>query len=551
MARVTLPKEAKETIRKNVKFLLTMQMPLAEKLDKIIKPRLLGALRASAGLLRPSGEVKTEEKTKPKQWVGRVKRLAKARKAISKRDGFISAPKLTANNAIVNKEGQTNLMHACIYGNVELIRELLEQGADVNHEDWNGKTALVYAVQFNQLESVRELLRHPDIQTTQKFGETSETVLVKAVKNKQVPIIALLLSQSDLVNKRDIKGRAPLYHAVVLGQGLIVRLLMDAGSNAEDLHDYGGTNALDVAIENNEVDSVRALVFHQNFILEKKLGARIAIMATYLQDLEMMKELKQKGCKFEGLCPESHLPCLFIAYNLGFKPIVDFLISVVTHSILETIVPSGDNLLTLATRKSDFNFISQVLRETSINVNQQDSMKKTALMIAAETGESRIIRLLLDYKADVDLQDSHYRTALMECAMAGHDGCLSLILSAMPRTCLQDQRGRMAMDLAKTDWAFETILEYMYAHPEKQTYEFNERVKRGLVLANRGGRNLSRQVSSSYLLRGSSTMMTDESRKTVPRPNTARASSGRSTVQVLRELSMGRKFHELVDEAFS
>jgi len=170
MVHVTLTKEAKETIRKNVKFLAGLQLPLAEKLDKIVKPRLLVALRASAGILRPNADVRAEEATKPKQWVVRVKRLAKARKAISSREGFLSAPKLTANNAIVNKEGQTNLMHACIYGNVELIRELLEQGADVNHEDWNGKTALVYAVQFNQLESVQELLRHPQIQASQKFG---------------------------------------------------------------------------------------------------------------------------------------------------------------------------------------------------------------------------------------------------------------------------------------------------------------------------------------------------------------------------------------------
>ena len=170
MKKITLKPEVKEAIQKNVKFLSGMQMSLSEKLDKIVKPRLLTALRASSTMYHPTAAIHSEEASKPKQWVGRVKRLAKARKAISSRDGFVSEPKLTATNAIVNKEGQTNLMHACIYGNVELIRQLLEQGADVNHEDWNGKTALVYAVQFNQIESVRELLRHPDIQATQKFG---------------------------------------------------------------------------------------------------------------------------------------------------------------------------------------------------------------------------------------------------------------------------------------------------------------------------------------------------------------------------------------------
>lgn len=384
-------------------------------------------------------------------------------------------------------------------------------------------------------------------------------MLVKAVKNKQVPIIALLLSQSELVNKRDIKGRAPLYHAVVLGQGLIVRLLMDAGATAEDVHDYSGNNALEVAIENNEVDSVRALVFHPNFVLEKKLGARIAIMATYLQDLEMLKELHHKGCKFEGLCPESHMPCLFIAYNLGFQALVDFLIKVVTPTILTMIVPSGDNLLTLAARKCDLKFTSQLLRDTTINVNQQDAVQKTALMIAAETGEVEILKVLLEHSADVDLQDTHYRTALMESAMAGHDECVALLLQQLPRTCLQDHRGRMALDLAKTDWAFAAILDYMYAQPDRQTYEFNERVKRGLVSVTRGGKILSR-LGSSPLLKRLSTMGTfphrqssltkesEESRKS-RRPATAKVGS-RSTSEVLKELAAGRKFHELAEEAF-
>lgn len=373
-----------------------------------------------------------------------------------------------------------------------------------------------------------------------------------------MPIIALLLSQTELVNKRDIKGRAPLYHAVVLGQGLIVRLLMDAGATAEDVHDYSGNNALEVAIENNEVDSVRALVFHPNFVLEKKLGARIAVMATYLQDLEMLQELHRKGCKFEGLCPESHMPCLFIAYNLGFQPLVDFLIEVVTSTILTLIVPSGDNLLTLAARKGDLAFTSQLLRDTPMDVNQQDAIQKTALMIAAEKGEVEILKVLLEHQANVDLQDAHYRTALMESAMAGHDDCVALLLQYLPHTCLQDRRGRMALDLAKTDWAFAAILDYMYSQPDKQTYEFNERVKRGLVSVTRKGKTLSRLGSSPLLkrlstlgsspVRQTSARETEESRKS-GRPRTAKVGN-RSTSEVLKELAAGRQFHELAEEAF-
>jgi len=116
----------------------------------------------------------------------------------------------------------------------------------------------------------------------------------------------------------------------------------------------------------------------------------------------------------------------------------------------------------------------------------------------------------------------------------------------------------MALDLAKTDWAFAAILDYMYAQPDKQTYEFNERVKRGLVSVTRAGKTLSRLGSSPLLKRlstlggspvkQSSERESEESRKS-GRPRTAKVGS-RSTSEVLREIAAGRQFHELAEEAF-
>lgn len=75
--------------------------------------------------------------------------------------------------------GRTALINAALYGNAELLKWLVEKGADLNTQDINGYTALHFAAQENQLECTKQLLSknaNPNIQDI--HGNTPATVAV-------------------------------------------------------------------------------------------------------------------------------------------------------------------------------------------------------------------------------------------------------------------------------------------------------------------------------------------------------------------------------------
>ncbi|CAG8573690.1 15758_t:CDS:2 [Dentiscutata heterogama] len=59
---------------------------------------------------------------------------------------------------MVNKQGQTALIYASKYGNLDPIKLLLENGADINQTDFEGNTALHYAAAWERFDAVTILI---------------------------------------------------------------------------------------------------------------------------------------------------------------------------------------------------------------------------------------------------------------------------------------------------------------------------------------------------------------------------------------------------------
>lgn len=78
-----------------------------------------------------------------------------------------------ANPNLADANGNTILMMACMFGQKETVRLLLEKGADVNVQARNGNTTLMIASQNNRLEIIKLLLaKNPDISAKNKDGKT-------------------------------------------------------------------------------------------------------------------------------------------------------------------------------------------------------------------------------------------------------------------------------------------------------------------------------------------------------------------------------------------
>jgi ankyrin repeat protein len=85
-----------------------------------------------------------------------------------------------------------SLLDAVYEGDLQRVKSVLDQGADVNAKDIDGWTALMYASLNGYADIVKYLIDHgADINVKNKYGETA---LLLASKHDYQDIVALLES---------------------------------------------------------------------------------------------------------------------------------------------------------------------------------------------------------------------------------------------------------------------------------------------------------------------------------------------------------------------
>ena len=130
--------------------------------------------------------------------------------------------------------GDTPLIAAIPFGNLELVRFLLEHGADPNVEVDDGYTCLLTAIESDANESTRivaELIRAgADIHGT---GTSGYTPLHMAAARGQAEKARLLIDAgADVDRRKEIDAsETPLMEAAYCGQPSTVRLLLDHGAD--------------------------------------------------------------------------------------------------------------------------------------------------------------------------------------------------------------------------------------------------------------------------------------------------------------------------------
>ncbi|KAJ8938289.1 hypothetical protein NQ318_020348 [Aromia moschata] len=85
-------------------------------------------------------------------------------------------------NRRITDHGQTALMLAVSHGRLDMVKMLLEAGADVNIQDEDGSTALMCAAEHGHIEIVKHFLSHPecDSSITDVDGSTALKIAMEA-----------------------------------------------------------------------------------------------------------------------------------------------------------------------------------------------------------------------------------------------------------------------------------------------------------------------------------------------------------------------------------
>lgn len=201
-----------------------------------------------------------------------------------------------ANINIKTKSGTTPLMMAAMKGHVAIVNLLIDNGALINTKNKFGVTALMYAALENRKDVVGILLdRGAKVNLTSKKGKTA---LMFALK-RQNREIADMIKKTEAVFKSELSGdgfHSNLIAAVSSGHIPSVRRLINKGIDINE-RDEDGNTALIWAASLGYTTIVKLLLENGADVNIRNNYDRTALRSVSYNKLEIIGLLQQAGAK--------------------------------------------------------------------------------------------------------------------------------------------------------------------------------------------------------------------------------------------------------------
>jgi ankyrin repeat protein len=208
---------------------------------------------------------------------------------------------LTMSESVEDKVSASELREAIGAGDIETVSKLLERGVDLNATLEYGPPALVLQEQMTPLlwaadcghaDIVKLLLEKGADPNTRDYR--GRTALFKAGKN--VPMAKMLLARGADPNVRDQDGATPLWWAAHDKAVAIVNALLDHGADVNAQEKDGGTALMAAAEQKQGAAVLKALVARgANVKARTREGHTALSIATLMGYSENVRLLKRVG----------------------------------------------------------------------------------------------------------------------------------------------------------------------------------------------------------------------------------------------------------------
>lgn len=349
-----------------------------------------------------------------------------------------------ANPNIATATGESPLMAAVRAGSVDIVKALLEHGADVNAaEKVRGQTALMWAVSQRHPDVVRILLDHgADVRIRTRSnpqllytGESSgagrnpadwvmetidqggSTALMFAARQGDVESAKLLLAAGASPNEVAADGMSALVLASYSDHANVAGLLLNKDANPNSAE--AGYTALDTAVLRGDTELVKTLLSYganpnsriskgtpitregEDWILPTPLvGASPFFLAAKFLEVDIMRALAKAGADPLLGTKDGTTP-LMAAAGVGWGGDVDRR-GRDTSGAADATIHDEDRALEAASLALDL----------GADVNAANQAGDTALHGAAAKGYDAIVQLLVSKGARLDIKNKRGRTPL-------------------------------------------------------------------------------------------------------------------------------------------
>ncbi|KAH0819087.1 hypothetical protein GEV33_003704 [Tenebrio molitor] len=326
----------------------------------------------------------------------------------------------------INKKddkGNTPLQIGAELGYFDIVKLLIERGAQVNTTDNLGKTPLHKAACTRNRNIVEYLINNgadPNIQDNEGL-----TVLQKAVRMGQLEVVKCLIEKNININAVDRAKRTALHHAAFKGLKDFVEYLVTKGIDIMATNEDGKT-ALEIAENGKQEDIVEYLRNAEKNTKRLSSESSEELSLHELAKIGNVKKIRQmKVINIEARDQENNT-ILHIASYYGHENLVEYLLGKGANT--DAINNDGRIPLHLASQLGHVKVVKRLLNKGHKST-ARDKWGFTPLSRAAYKGHKEVVKLLLDAGFSANSQDDHKHTPLHGAAHQGHIDVIDLLIS--------------------------------------------------------------------------------------------------------------------------
>jgi ankyrin repeat protein len=359
-------------------------------------------------------------------------------------------------------KGRSLLVHACVYGQPEVVQLLLESGADVSTDDQSPLVSVIDLGSSSSVDFVRSrkstfklegvLLHNDPLPSTWNEAE---------IKRRCIAIVELLLKFGARTDVTGFFGNTPLFKACSKGMTEVVRLLVKSGCDVEVGDQRLGVSPLYVSCEKGFAEIVKVLIENGANVRRKEAEYHLETplhAASKNNHVEVANQLIAAGANVNAY-DEDRITPLMTASRAGHVQIARLLLRSAARineyssdmftalhlagtegqvEMIEFLVANGASLdATDKQGRSPLNFAlywkkraaAELLCRLGGDVNRADDTGMTAMHRACSNGDLNVVKGLVELGADVNTLDDNRRCPLHYASMKGKTKIVQHLLS--------------------------------------------------------------------------------------------------------------------------
>ena len=347
-----------------------------------------------------------------------------------------------------NWQNRTALLEASRLGHKALVAHLIECGANVYHESRGGLTSTHYAAS-NGYTAILELLytNGADLQRPSSNGWTP----LHTCNEKPESASFLLKNGADVNSVTNTYGYTPLILAVRNDNPEVVKLLLEAGSNINHQSEIGKSSPLQYAAYHNREEVLRILMeYNPEVDLVDNDGDTALNCINSRTSLCIAKTLLNGGADPEIRNKRQETPLCTAVWKENIE-IVKYLTK---KTRLDIVGGRHGGPLHIACYQSDLKFVKMLVDEGA-DVNLVDSVVGTPLHSACICGQGQteeqknvIYYLINEINVDIEMVGGSHGCALNAACGRSSFEVVRLMLEKGARIDVKDDMGRIAIHFA-------------------------------------------------------------------------------------------------------